>query len=213
MNDSNAETITTTWKVLHKVAGAVVLIVFILFLMGIIGLIGDLQPDTISGWIANNWLVKLFKMNAGINGESIYVFNLLDILIMVLFGIMSLALYPALRKVSKIWSIVAISEPFLGIVIFIITHSAGRSGVLAVVLTISIIMLWSNNFSKITAYMGILAGGLLLTGDILSTSSLFIIAIIIAIGYILIMIWCILIALKLFQISKIGYQENKELPQ
>ncbi|KKN41879.1 hypothetical protein LCGC14_0718740, partial [marine sediment metagenome] len=138
---------------------------------------------------------------------------LLDILIMVLFGIMSLALYPALRKVSKIWSIVAISEPFLGIVIFIITHSAGRSGVLAVVLTISIIMLWSNNFSKITAYMGILAGGLLLTGDILSTSSLFIIAIIIAIGYILIMIWCILIALKLFQISKIGYQENKELPQ
>ncbi len=54
MNESIAETITPAWKVLYKVAGAVVLIVFILFLMGIIGLIGDLQPDTISGWIANN---------------------------------------------------------------------------------------------------------------------------------------------------------------
>ncbi len=188
MNDSSAETITTAWKALYKVAGAVVLIVFILFLMGIIGLIGNFQPDTISGWIANNWLVKLFKLNAGISGESIYVFNLLDILIMGLFGIMSLALYPALRKVSKIWSIVAICQPFLGMVIFIITHSAGRSGVLSAVLTISIIMLWSNNFSKITSYLGILAGGLLLAGDILSTFSLFIIAIIIAIGYILIMI-------------------------
>ncbi len=208
MNDSSAETITTARKALYKVAGAVVLIVFILFLMGIIGLIGDLQADTISGWIANNWLVKLFKLNAGINGESIYVFNLLDILIMGLFGIMSLSLYPALRKVSKTWSIVAISQPFLGIVIFIITHSAGRSGVLSGVLTISIIMLWSNNFSKITAYIGILAGGLLLAGDILSTFSLFTIAIIIAVGYILIMIWYIMIALKLFQLSKIGYIEN-----
>ncbi len=54
MNDSSVETITTAWKVLYKVAGAVVLIVFILFLMGMIGLVGDLQPDTISGWIANN---------------------------------------------------------------------------------------------------------------------------------------------------------------
>ena len=95
MNESIAETITPAWKVLYKVAGAVVLIVFILFLMGIIGLIGDLQPDTIIGWIANNWLVKLFKLNAGISGESIYVLNLLDILIMGLVGIMSLALYPA----------------------------------------------------------------------------------------------------------------------
>ncbi len=202
MNDSSAETITTTWKGIYKVAGAVVLIVFILFLMGIIGLIGDLQPNTISGWIANNWLVKLFKLNAGINGESIYVFNLLDVLIMGLFGIMSLALYPALRKVSKIRSIVAICQPFLGIVIFIATHSAGRSGVLSAVLTISIIMLWINNFSKITAYTGILAGGLLLAGDILSSFSLFIIAIIMSIGYILIMIWYIMIALKLFQLSK-----------
>ncbi len=202
MNDSRAETITTAWKILYNVAGVVVLIVFILFLMGIIDLIGDLQPDTISGWIANNWLVKLFKLNAGINGVSIYVFNLLDILIMGLVGIMSLTLYPALRKVSKIWSIVAISEPFIGIVIFIITHSAGRSGVLAAVLTISIIMLWSNNFSKTTAYTGILAGGLLLAGDILSTFSLFIIAIIIAIGYILIITWYIMIALRFFSYRK-----------
>ena len=71
MNASSAETITTAWKVLYKVVGTVVLIVFILFLMRIIGLIGNLQPDTINGWIANNWLVKLFRLNAGISGESI----------------------------------------------------------------------------------------------------------------------------------------------
>lgn len=212
MNDSSAETVSTTWKALYKVAGAVVLTVFILFLMGIIGLIGDFQSDTIIGRIANNWLVKLIKLNAGFDGESIYVLNLLDISIMGLVGIMSLALYPTLRKVSKIWSIIAISQPFLGIVLFITTHSAGRSGVLSVVLTISIIMLWSNNFSKITAYMGILAGGLLLTGDILSVFYLFIVAIIIGIGYMFLMIWCIMITLKLFHLSKVGHLENKELP-
>ena len=118
-------------------------------------------------------------------------------------GIMSLALYPTLSKTSKIWTILAILQPFLGIVIFIITHSAGRSGVLSAVLTISIIMLWGKSFSKITTYLGILAGGLLLTGDILSVFSSFIIAIIIGIGYMFIMIWCIMIALKLFTLKKI----------
>ncbi len=98
MNESSAETINTVRKTLYKVAGAASLLVFILFLMGIVGLFGDLRPDTIVGWIANNWLVKLFKMNAGFNGESIYVFNLLDIAIIGLVGIISLGLYPALKN-------------------------------------------------------------------------------------------------------------------
>ncbi|MFX1325862.1 MAG: hypothetical protein ACFE8N_12990, partial [Promethearchaeota archaeon] len=199
MNEVKIETITPRWRILYKIVGIVILIVFLLLLIGIIGLIGDFQPDTTIGWISNNWLVKIIKLNLGISGESIYSFNFLDLLIMVLVGITFVALYPTLRKVSRVWTIIAICEPFVGIVVFIISHSAGRSAVLSGVLTISIIMLWSNNFNKLISSLGILAGGLLLMGDIVSVFALFIIAIILDIGYLLVMIWSILIAFKFFQ--------------
>lgn len=205
MNEVKIETITPRWRLLYKIVGIVISIVFLLLLIGIIGLIGDFQPDTTIGWISNNWLVKIIKLNLGISGESIYSFNFLDLLIMVLVGITFVALYPTLRKVSRVWTIIAICEPFVGIVVFIISHSAGRSAVLSGVLTISIIMLWSNNFNKLISSLGVLAGGLLLIGDILSVFALFIIAIIVDIGYLLVMIWSILIAFKFFRLSNKGY--------
>lgn len=205
MNEVKIETITPRWRLLYKIVGIVISIVFLLLLIGIIGLIGDFQPDTTIGWISNNWLVKIIKLNLGISGESIYSFNFLDLLIMVLVGITFVALYPTLRRVSRVWTIIAICEPFVGIVVFIISHSAGRSAVLSGVLTISIIMLWSNNFNKLISSLGVLAGGLLLIGDILSVFALFIIAIIVDIGYLLVMIWSILIAFKFFRLSNKGY--------
>ena len=71
------------------------------------------------------------------------------------------------------------------------------------VLTISFIMLWSDEFSKNTAYIGILATVLLLIAD-LSFSFIYsdIMAIIMSIGYLLFIPWFFLIGLRLYQLAK-----------
>ena len=208
------ETADSRWNWLYKIGGLAALIVFVLFLIGIIGVIAvGRQPATANDWstpFQNNWLVVLFKLNAGFSGvqpDLLHVLNLLDIVIMALFGTMFLALYVALRRTNKVWSVVATSLPFLGIAIFLITSTAGRSGLLVGGLIISAVMLQSRirGFSKVSAYVGIVASVLLFfAGDIgtaiFSTSN--IIAILIGIGYVLWMIWFCLIARRLFQLGQ-----------
>jgi len=218
MDDSNAETADSRWKSLYKVGGAAALIVLVLFLIGIVGIITvDRQPTAANGWLTpfqNNWLVVLFKLNAGFSGvqpDLLHVLNLLDIVIMALFGTMFLALYVALRRTSRTWSVVAASLPFLGIAIFLITSTAGRSGLLVGGLIISAVMLPSRTrlFSKASAYVGIAASAVLFfIGDIGTTifSSSNLIAILIGIGYVLWMIWFFLIARELFQLGRLDRQ-------
>jgi hypothetical protein len=121
---------------------------------------------------------------------------------MILFGMMSLALFAILRRNSKIWPAVAVCLPFLGIVVFLITHTAGRSGLLIGGLIFSILMLRSEVFSKVSASVGITASALLFFGGDLGTA-LFPpsrqIAILIGIGYVLWMAWFVLVGRRLFQ--------------
>jgi hypothetical protein len=208
---TDAETAESRWNWLYRIAGAAALIVLALFLIGIIGIITvGPRPTTTNGWFTpfqDNWLIVLFKLNAGFSGvqpDSLHVLNLLDIAIMALFGTMFLALYVALRHTNKIWSAVAASLPFLGIAVFLITSTAGRSGLLVGGLIISTVMLRSNIFSKVSAYAGIVASTLLFfAGDIGTAifSSSNIIAILIGIGYVLWMIWFFLIGQRLFQLG------------
>lgn len=206
------ETADSRWNWLYKVGGAAALIVFVLFLIGVIGIITvGPQPAATNGWFTpfqNNWLVVLFKLNAGFSDVQpglLNVLNLLDIAIMALVGTMFLALYVALRRTSKIWSVVAASLPFLGIPVLLITSTAGRSGLLVGGLIISAVMLRSNIFSKVSAYVGMVASALLFFAGDLGTaifSSSNIIAIFIGIGYVLWMIWFFLIARRLFQLGQ-----------
>src|SRR3989304_208535 len=122
---TNAETADSAWKRLYKVGAAAALIVLVLFLIGIIGIITvGLQPTTTHDWftqLQNNWLVVLFKLNTGFSGvqtDLLNVLNLLDIVIMALFCIMFPALYGALRRTNKIWSFVAVSLLFFGLLVY-----------------------------------------------------------------------------------------------
>jgi hypothetical protein len=114
-----------------------------------------------------------------------------------------LGLYAALRRTSRIWSIIAAVMPFLGIVVFIATRIAGRSGVMGAGLVISFVMLRSNSFGKVTAFVGILSSALLLAGDFGTTESSpsTIVAVLIGIGYVLLMTWFFLIARRLLQLG------------
>lgn len=206
----DVEKTDSSWNWLYKVSSAAALITGLLFMIGGIDLIvTGLQLGTITGWLSsfgNIWLLLLFKLHAGVNGvqmSQLYALNLLDIVIMVFVATTFLGLYFALKRASKIWSIIALVMPFLGILIFIATKSAGRSAVMGAVLVMSFVMLRNNSFSNGTAFLGILASVLLLIGDISVSFALSsIIAIFVSIGYIFLIIWFFIVSRRLFQLEQ-----------
>ena len=206
----NAEFAESRWNWLYQVSGVASLILGVLFLIAMTSLFtAGLQPSTINGWLSpfqNNWLVVLFKLNAGFDGvqfDLLHRLNALDIAIMALVATTYLGLYVALRRTSRIWSIIAAVMPFLGIVVFLATRIAGRSGVMGAGLVISFVMLRSNSFGQVIAFVGILASVLLLAGDLGTTenSPSIIVAVLIGIGYVLLMTWFFLIARRLLQLG------------
>jgi hypothetical protein len=161
MDKSDIEAMDSRWNWIYKFSSVTALIAGILFLIaGIELIIMVFQSGTINGSFWSNWLILLFKLHAGFNGiqlNQLYVLNLLDIVIMVFIALTFLGLYVALRRASKIWSIIALIQPFLGILIFIATQSAGRSAVMGGILVISFVMLQNNTFKNFTAFLGIIA--------------------------------------------------------
>ena len=185
----------------HLVGGIAAISIAIILLIGIINIVVFTgQPRAT---IPDNFLISIFKLHAGLNGvqENVLdVFSFLDVLIIILVGVMSFALYPMLKQVYKIGAIIAISMPIIGLLLYILTHEIGRTGIIPAGLTIAIIMMFDDNFRKRTAYIGVLANSLLLIGDIGAISYATIFAISISMGYILFTIWCFLIAWRLFQL-------------
>jgi hypothetical protein len=197
MNKLESETASPRLKSLYRVCGAAAVMAGVLLLFGAINV-----------WLSSfqdNWLVIIFKLHAGFGGVQIDRLNALDfpdIAILALVGVTVLGLYAALRDVSKIWSLIAVVQPWLGLVLFIATKNAGRLSVMGAVLVISVVMLRNDIFNRSTAYMGILAGVLLLVGDF--SAGMFhlnIIAIIFGVGYALLITWFFQVARNLLKIS------------
>ncbi len=208
---TDAEPTDFRWNWLYRVSGMAALILGVLFLLAMISIIAaDLRPSTMNvrfSLLQNNWLVVLFKLNAGFDGvqfDQLYGLNPLDIAIMALVATMYLGLYVALRQTNKIWSTIAAVVPFLGIVLFIATKIAGRSGVMVAGLVISFVMLWSNIFGKVIVFVGILADVFLLVGDFGTAfnSHSNIIATLVGIGYVLLMMWFFLTGRRLFELGQ-----------
>jgi hypothetical protein len=206
---SNTEIAHHSWNRLFKISAVAALMAGVLFLIAIINLVvTGLQSGAVNEWLAlfpDNWLAVIFKLHAGFKGvESgrLFELNFLDIAIMALIATMYIGLYAALRKTSKIWSIIASVQPFLGIALLIATKSAGRSGVMGGGLVISFVMLRSKIFNKITAFMGIISSIFLLVGDIsVGVSHSDVIAILTGTGYLVLTAWFFLIAQRLFQLE------------
>jgi hypothetical protein len=207
---ANTETADFNKKSLYLVSGITALVAGLLLLIALISLIISLiQPGAINSWLSlfqNNWLIIIFKLYAGFGGTQINLLHNLDFLnlaILVLVGALLLGLYVALSRTSRIWSTIALAQPFLRIILFIATKTAGRSAVRGAALVISVVMLRSNIFNKVTAYMGIPANVLLLTGDFSAgvIPPLAIVATLVGIGYMLLMTWMFLIAYMIFQIG------------
>lgn len=210
MDDSRAEAPESIWRSLYRIGGAAALILGVLFLLAAVSLISFiLELGSINNWltpIQNNWLIVLFQLNANISGvhAGLLSLNLLDSLILILAGMLFLGLYAGLRHTSQIWAIIAAVQPFIGLVLFLVTKMAGRSGLMGAVLVISIVMLWSNRFAKGTAMMGVLASGFLLAGDMFTSfdAPSTILAGLLAIGYVLMTTWFFVISRRLFRLGQ-----------
>jgi hypothetical protein len=195
-------------KELYKFSGGAALILGLLFVIAVIILIMA-QLGILNGWLSqlqNIWLIKLLQLNAGINGVSfnmMHGLNLPDIIILVLVFVVHIGLYTTLRRTSKIWSVIALVQPFLGILIFVITEEWGRSAVMGAGLVISIVMLRSNIFGKTIAFLGIMACVLLLVGDFSTSDSAhsIFVAFLIGIGFTLLTIWFFLVGKRLLRLG------------
>ncbi len=194
---------------LYTISGVAALVLGILFLSAMLSfVIAGIPPS-----LADNWLALLFKLNAGFNGvqyNQLYGPNLIDMTLLVLVVIVYLGLYAALRPVSRFWSLIAALIPPLGIILFIITKLAGRSGFMGAGIVISFVMLRSNVFSKAIAFVGILANVLLLVGDFgtAANSPSAMVAASMGIGYVLLLTWLFLLARRLFQLGQNVSQEQ-----
>ena len=121
-----------------------------------------------------------------------------------------MAYYAAIRKSGQFWSIVALAQAILAPVLFVATQSFGRSGVMGAGLVASAVMLGSHRFGKATAYVGILASILLLIGDFsVGIVHSNIIAILIGIGYVLLIIWFLIVARRLLQLGRPSHGSPK----
>lgn len=193
----------------YKISGVAALTAGGLFLVAVIDLILTvLQPGASNGWLSlfqNNWLVVIIKLHAGFTGiqsKLLYQRNLVDIIILALIATMFLGLYIALKRNSKTLSFIALAQPILGILLFIATKNAGRSGVMGAELVISIVMLRSALFHKWIAYLGMLSAILLLAGDLgVNMAPSIILAILTGLGYTLLVVWLFLVAGRLFQLG------------
>jgi hypothetical protein len=146
--------------------------------------------------ISNNWLLKIFKLQAHIinNHDILLGINLYDIGIILLFILVCLALFEKFKFQYKVWFSISISLMVLGLVVFIITNLAGRSAFMASGLIISSLFFSNNIHSKVAGFTGIIANVLLLTADFTVDANIKIIPFLFGVGYILLIVWIFMIA-------------------
>lgn len=155
-------------------------------------LVGGLKSllDVLQGLGLHNWLVILFQINLGrVDYDSLKVLNPLDFLILLLVGMTLVGLWPVLARGKKVWISIAVAQPFLGIVLLIVTHLLGRSAVMGGSLVAALLMLRTPG-CKSVGWLGVTANVLLLVGDFGTTGSeVPPLAVCLGIGYLLLLVW------------------------
>jgi hypothetical protein len=183
-----------------RVGGIAALLVVASLIAGVLGLAIPFQ-----GLGLRNWLVVLFQINAAVGElppDPLRVFNPLDVTILVLVGVTIARMGHALGRASTILKIIAAGLPFAGIAILLITGQAGRSSVMGAGLVMALLIFMSGRSGRTLAYFGLVPNALLLVGDFATgTSSNPFIAAVLAIGYLMLIVWFAMAGLKLLRFS------------
>jgi hypothetical protein len=119
MNNDFAETAESNWNNLYKVGGVAALLCAVMYLIVLAVYIpanfASPPPETILEWF------KVFE-ESPITG--LFYLGIGDVLIMILWGPLGLALYVILRQVNKTWTLIAIPFVFVGMGVFLATNTA-----------------------------------------------------------------------------------------
>ncbi len=113
-HDTSAETVEPAYKSLYQLGGVAAIIVAVLTLAEVVGFIFYPQPETISGWF------MLFQSNPVI---GLMDFWGLEVPMYIMFALVFLALYAALRKANEGLMLIALAFALLGIGIFFATNN------------------------------------------------------------------------------------------
>lgn len=116
----NSQIVDSSWKSLYRIGAIAALIAALIFRRNLgaaeIPLFtGITVPSSVDGWFTllhNNPLLGMTLLN---------VFDIVDY---VLVGIMFLAVYVALRRTNKSYTLIAVTLGFLGIGVYIVSNSA-----------------------------------------------------------------------------------------
>ncbi|MBY9008181.1 MAG: hypothetical protein KGD63_15685 [Candidatus Lokiarchaeota archaeon] len=199
MKNSKSKKLDILYKHSKLLGGIILLIIVSIFLLAIIEIcIGGIKL------FQNLFIIKLIKVHTEIiEEESLVGINLLDMMILILLVIITTSLYPILKHVNKVGAILAFVQPFIGILLFIITEETGRTAFFSTGLTIAIILLGSDVFNKKVIYVGLLANIFLLIPDIcLAWLNSITLGVIMGIGYLLVIPFFILISWELISFNK-----------
>jgi hypothetical protein len=146
------------------------------------------------------WLVVFFQINAGVGelpAEPLRVLNPIDVLVLVLTGVTMLGLWSLLPRRGRIWRAIVVGLPFAGIATLLATHIAGRSSLMGSGLLISLLMIGSRDLRRL-GLLGAVANALLLAGDVgTGDSTAIAIAVIVGVGYVLLLTWFALVGARL----------------
>lgn len=117
--DRGTETLDLTWKGLYQIGGAAALICALMYLVTLgvyvpANLVSP-PPETVLEWF-------LVFEDSPITG--LFFLGLADIIIMILWGPITLALYIVLKEANRIWSLIAIPFVFVGMAVYLATNTA-----------------------------------------------------------------------------------------
>ena len=115
----STETIDFTLKGLYRIGGVAALICALMYLITL-GVyvpanLASPPPETVLDWF------KVFQSNTII---GLFFLGLGDIIIMILWGPMALALYIALKQSNKPWTMIATAFVFVGMAVFLASNTA-----------------------------------------------------------------------------------------
>jgi hypothetical protein len=119
MNKTGTENVDSTWNSLYKIGGAAALVCALMYIITLAVYIpanfAEPPPETVLEWF-------MVFQNSPITG--LFYLGLGDIVIMLLWGPMSLALYAVLKQSNHTWSLIATTFVFVGIAVYLATNTA-----------------------------------------------------------------------------------------
>jgi hypothetical protein len=193
-------TTPTSGESLRRLGGVAAALEATVLCVGIIALI-------VASPVLQPWLAVLFGINAGLDGmsmDALSVITAVDIVALALAAVAFAGFWPGPGKPHRIWMGLAILLPLAGIAVLLATGLQGRSGLMGGGIVLSALLIGGRPFRPL-GYLGAVANLLLLVGDFATTGArAVLVASLVAVGYVLLVIWFAWIAWFLISRTSTG---------